>query len=389
MWFMINCRFNAVSRFVESFWEFEIYEPHDLTQAIRFRALSVLVPPPIAKRDTVKPDLLVVLRESQANLRQFWEKSTPPPLVDSPSTRSRWEGQLRVHVFGGGTWLTEFSLFTGFCWGDFGPAGSYAPFTLAPLMRETLPVQLRRLGYRTVVFNPLRRTYLNARTSYRQYGFEEVFSHEDLPLSHVWQELSDREFYAAALQRLRETDDGRPVFAFILTIRNHGPHNFPAQKDHPELPPEWPVAVRSSIADYLERQAETNLDYAWLQEAWLSSSRPRVLVSFGDHWPSLEGGMPWLVNHLAASRPAQRQVYRTPLVFEANYPGTFPCRLPEYDVVYLGATLLEFTGLPTGEFFRSNLWLRDQCAGAYVDAPDQPLIRGYLTWAHDALGAWQ
>jgi len=105
-----------------------------------------------------------------------------------------------------------------------------------------------------------------------------------------------------------------------------------------------------------------------VQEAWLSSSRPRVLMSFGDHWPSLDRGVHWLVDHPAANRPNATAIYRTPAVFQANYPGTCPCRLSEYDVVYLGATLLEFAGLETGDF-SVRTCARDQCAGAYVDAP--------------------
>ncbi|WP_449422143.1 sulfatase-like hydrolase/transferase [Rhodanobacter lindaniclasticus] len=61
---------------------------------------------------------------------------------------------LRTHSFGGGTWVSEFASLTGMPQDIFGPGGMYAPYLLAPHVRDTLPQLLRRLGYRTIAIYP-------------------------------------------------------------------------------------------------------------------------------------------------------------------------------------------------------------------------------------------
>ena len=160
--FMETRSVNILPRFIESFWDFDIVEPHDVLQAFRFQTLMAQSPRSPTVRATAKPDIMVVLRESNANIRQLWE-TTRASLQAESFVKTDWKGQMRSHSFGGGTWLAEFAFLTGFRALDFGDAGSYAPYTLAPRMREALPVQLHRLGYRTVVFYPVHGTFLNAR----------------------------------------------------------------------------------------------------------------------------------------------------------------------------------------------------------------------------------
>ena len=85
----------------------------------------------------------------------------------------------------------------------------------------------------------------------------------------------------------------------------------------------------------------------------------------------------------------QQVLFHTPLSLEANYSLPNKPLLKGYDIAYLGATELESAGLECGNVFSSNLWLRDRLNGAYAESNDQPLVKGYLTNAHDSLGAWR
>ena len=63
--------------------------------------------------------------------------------------------KLRVETFGGGSWLTEFSVLTGLSSYSFGGMRQFVQQIMAGKVRDTLPQALSRCGYRNVVFYPI------------------------------------------------------------------------------------------------------------------------------------------------------------------------------------------------------------------------------------------
>jgi hypothetical protein len=68
--------------------------------------------------------------------------------------------KLRVETFGGGSWLTEFSVLTGLSIHSFGGMRQFVQQIMAGKVKEALPQALTRCGYRNVVFYPMLRHFL-------------------------------------------------------------------------------------------------------------------------------------------------------------------------------------------------------------------------------------
>jgi len=126
----------VMARIVYSYGAFEFIAPTlgaagaDFERAAR--ALSPASAPSAAT--TVRPDVVVWLNESTLDPRQYRLDGTALPALPmfdkSPYTRAA--GLLRVHTFGGRTWLSEFSMLTGLVPADFGPRSTLGFNSVAP-----------------------------------------------------------------------------------------------------------------------------------------------------------------------------------------------------------------------------------------------------------------
>jgi phosphoglycerol transferase MdoB-like AlkP superfamily enzyme len=237
------------------------------------------------------PDILVALSESLmnpgyldvcANDRQACRFN----MFSNEHPYQGVSGPLLVHTHGGGTWLSEFAFLTGFDWRVFGSGGAHAPKSIAPRVQSTLVTHLKSLGYRTVAIYPVRGNFLNAREAYKHYGFDEFYAVEELGIQDGWLSTKDGVIFNKTLDLVQAKRDERPVFVFILTIFNHGPHGHQgATAALGEKDANIREALTADVADYLSRMKESDSAMDELRSKWLSSSHPRVLAWFGDHHP--------------------------------------------------------------------------------------------------------
>ena len=223
-----------------------------------------------------RPDIFMVL-----------EESTLPPAALSPAYEPHTlfagnadqTGPLRVHTFAGGTWRTEFSLVTQMLPQEFGSDGLYVFQQLAGRVNRSIFTELKALGYRTMVFYPVAGSFINAATFYRSIGVDEFYDPESLGISAGWAwTIPDAVLYQAMLKKAAESD--APVVAFMLTINQHGPHDY-----------------QDPVADYLKRFTESDRAYGGFLHALAARGRPAGVVAFGDHQPEftarfIEDGLP-------------------------------------------------------------------------------------------------
>lgn len=335
------------------------------------------------------PDILIVLEESTFDPRLI--ARCPLPLCESTllhpprGARASEQGALLVHSTGGGTWLSEFAFLTGFDWRAFGRGGAYAPVSLAPRVRRALPLRLRAAGYRTVAVCPTDGNFLNARTAYASYGFEEFHAAEDLRLGSDWHAVRDALVFERALAIAARAQDTRPLFLFVQTIRNHGPHGEPGARIPGDL---RSLSRRTSrgLADYLGRMRESASDYAALAQRWLASPRPRVIGWFGDHQPETAWTFTANPGALRAARlprhlPAGQLQYLTRWQLSANFPATaLPSGRDVLDLAFLGTRLLRFAGLPPDPEERATLSLAAHCHGLMLGCEDRDRVADYLSY---------
>ncbi|MFO1400469.1 MAG: sulfatase-like hydrolase/transferase [Steroidobacteraceae bacterium] len=335
------------------------------------------------------PDILVVLEESTFDptlIARCPLAQCDSTLLHAPRRAAANEqGALLVHSTGGGTWLSEFAFLSGFDWRIFGRGGAYAPVSVAPRLQRALPLRLRAAGYRTIAVCPTDGNFLSARSAYASYGFEEFHAAEDLHFGANWHSVRDAEVFDRTLDIAARGTDTRPLFVFVLTIRNHGPHGEPGSSIPPEL-----AGVRkrttAGLADYLGRMRDSATDYAALARRWLAAPRPRVIGWFGDHqpetaWTFTADPAALRTARLPTHLPADQLQYLTRWQLSANFPAAAaPAGTDALDLAYLGARLLRFAGLPLDPEERASLALAAHCHGLMLGCDDRNQVADYLSY---------
>jgi len=340
------------------------------------------------------PDIVQVLEESTFDPSIFTACGAPEchlPMFQ-PDARTRGTGVLRTHTFGGGTWVSEFATLTGMPQDIFGPGGMYAPYVLAPHVRDALAMQLRRLGYLTIAIYPTEGSFINGRNAYKSYGFDHLYDVNELKLDE-WEETDKQMFDAAKRVYDQVKKPGQPVFIMILTINQHGPHDdlplaqLPAPFNRGLLTGLSPAATINFSA-YLSRLHDSDVAMRGLEHDFLDRAQPTLLVHFGDHQPSFEG----MIRPLARTLPLALQPYRDFLTYymlKSNYVGEPLPSFPMMDIAFLPSMVLQAAGLPKDPYFSALHELRTRCNGLYDDCKIPGLIDSYHAWTFGRLHVYQ
>jgi phosphoglycerol transferase MdoB-like AlkP superfamily enzyme len=189
------------------------------------------------------PDIVSVLEESTFDPAMLEVCKLPlcKHKMFAPDGRTRAHGFLTIHVWGGGTWTSEFALLTGLDHQLFGDAGLYAPYNLAPRVVHTLPRVLQGAGYRTIAIYPMSGDFINARNAYKFYGFDRFYDGQDYGLSWDSSDNDLMQVFDRIYADEKKAVGDQPLFIMLLTLRQHGPHStplkeLPAPYDKPLFP---------------------------------------------------------------------------------------------------------------------------------------------------------
>lgn len=365
----------------------------DAAAELNWASTTAGLPLPQVTQST-HPDIIQVLEESTFDPSIFIGCTIPQCRVRmfQPDQYTRAHGLLRTHTFGGATWVSEFSVLSGMPQNIFGAAGIYAPFVLAPRLRDSLPMQLRRLGYLTIAVYPLGGNFINARNAYRAYGFDKFYDINDLDLP-VWG-TSDAQMFAAARKVYDDNKKpGQPVFMMVLTMKQHGPHDsvplaeLPAPFDEGLLP-NLPANEQLNLSAYLSRLQESDQGMTQLEQDFLHRPQPTVIVHFGDHQPSFGG----LIRNMPRTLPPGLEPYQDNLTYfmiKSNFEGPALPDYPMLDIAYLPSMVLKAAGLHEDPYFSALTSMKIRCHGLYDDCSDKPLLRSYYAWIFNRLGVYQ
>jgi phosphoglycerol transferase MdoB-like AlkP superfamily enzyme len=343
-----------------------------------------------------RPDILMALEESTFD--PWLIAACKAPACDSPMfqapayARRVLQGPLVVQTTGGGTWLTEFAFLSGLDWRSFGRGGAYAPVSLAPRLQHALPAYLRELGYHTVVVAPTGGDFLHARVAYRNYGFDEFYSADDLKLKGDWHAQHDGLVFERALAAVQAHPDPRPLFLYVLTIRNHGPHGDITGK----LPARYAAVEKQlglPLADYLERLDDSAREFDEVRRSWLGSPRPRVIGWFGDHqpevaWDFLDTRADTRPERLARNAQDDEMRFLTWHQLSANFgEASSTSRDLAMASPYLMPELLQFAGLPLTAHEDAALEVAAACQLRLLGCANRPLVDDYLSFRIHELAA--
>jgi phosphoglycerol transferase MdoB-like AlkP superfamily enzyme len=338
------------------------------------------------------PDIVQVLEESTFDPAPYTHCTVPECHLGmfKPDALTRGTGVMRVHTFGGGTWVSEFAALTGMPQDIFGPGGMYAPYVLAPHVRDSLPLQLKRLGYTTVAIYPTNGVFLNGHDAYKAYGVDHFYGAHELGLDD-WDETDAQMFTAAKRVYDQLKKPGQPIFIMILTINQHGPHDDPMStlpKQFQNLLQGLPDATALNFDTYLQRLHDSDVAMKGLEHDFLDRTQPTVLVHFGDHQPSFDD----LMRTLPRTMPSELvsyQDYLTYYMIKSNVPGAALPTYPMLDIAHLPGMVLKAAGLPMDPYFTALTSLRERCNGLYADCADKDLVKSYYAWIFNRLRVYQ
>jgi hypothetical protein len=224
--------------------------------------------PPASQQTLVapadKPDIFFILQESTF-LPEILRPEHKAKRLFGDGAAQR--GPLKVHTYGGGTWRTEFSLTTQMRPQEFGSDGLYVFHQLEGRVHRSIFTELKKLGYRTVVFYPVPGFFINAAPFYASIGVDEFYDPESLGINKGWDwKTPDEAFYKAMLAKLENSP--QPVVALMLTISQHGPH-----------------ATQDPMTDYIARFDAADRAHGEFLDALAARGRKAGVVTFGDHQP--------------------------------------------------------------------------------------------------------
>jgi len=339
----------------------------------------------VAPGRQLAPNVIMVLMESTFNVNRAFQLRSP---VLSPVYASFAETQavlpLRVNAVGGGTWITEFETITGVDSRLFGYSGFYTHAAVAPYVRNSLPLYLRRHGYQTSAYYPVSGKFYNARNAYRFYGFER-FTSLVPETSDIWLR-SDAIIAERAILTENRQADNSPALVAILLLENHSPH--PCDADAKTGPQTLFLAAATSdetctLNAYLHRQAGTAVALeklrAWLRAKQKHTGRPWLLVAYGDHQPySFTGGDVNTVNPMNFSRFRTGEALTETLVRIEGTARLGPAccmgQLPDWLLPTIISGAVAHT--PDDLYLPINLALRGACGTDILPLAQPPAMTG-------------
>jgi phosphoglycerol transferase MdoB-like AlkP superfamily enzyme len=228
-------------------------------------------------------NLHIVLEES------FWD---PTALAGAgysadpidPRFRALWAESNNTQglspAFGGQTANAEFEVLCGF------PVNQIAVKFEFSMLRDVpcLPRILSGLGYRTVASHPNVAGFWNRYTAYERLGFETFWAQDALDMSdRNGPFLADRSLHRQVREKLQATDDGRPLFDYIVTIDGHWMYDA-GDKRPPVLTSQSKIKEVGDYANMLHYKTQQMMDGI---EAIRRDDPDSVIVVFGDHLPML------------------------------------------------------------------------------------------------------
>jgi len=350
--------------------------------ADHFAGLPEVDPFPASARcdmSASRPDVFVVLSESQIDLSQLKQYGMDQRFSNDFKSSDGSSRALRVETFGGGTWISNFSLMTGLSSLDFGWRAPYLTTTMQGKVHQSLPTEFARCGYKTAVLMPMAHGFVNEGPFLESIGIDEVLDYDRIGASQYAH--PDRFYFEAArsyIEHHRRTD-GRPLFLQVQTMFAHSPYSSKLAQPAADEVAETGIF---ELDEYVRRVAQSQRDFNWFlsQSEAESSDHPAIILEFGDHQSSATRELVSRLNPDFAVDELGSSAYLS--YFTVHGMGTrvdmTPFDFASLDIAYLGVSLMQAAGLDTSPMFTDLAALRDRCDGRMYFCADRAAVDRHL-----------
>jgi phosphoglycerol transferase MdoB-like AlkP superfamily enzyme len=318
-----------------------------------------------------QPDLYLVLSESQTLPTYYGEITAPEELLASFRSGDGEVHPLYVETFGGGTWVTNFSVMTGLSTFDFGVQAPHVTQLMEDRVKGALPDVLARCGYRTVTIMPMNFSFVGEGLFLKSIGFQEIYDAKAMGIATHG--IRDEVYFAFARKLIAEhrAKDKRPLFLSIQTLFPHGDY-YDSEVPESELATVFTSNARAN--EYMRRMAIARRDLGVFAD-WLKADpglNGSVLAEYGDHQSEATRVFAEAKDkdgHLFTD--PRSDVYKTFFTLHGfGAPIDYTVLKQAEDVGFLSARLIKAAGLSTSPVFEDLVRLSDHCAGRYFSCVD-------------------
>ncbi|MDX7992046.1 LTA synthase family protein [Xenorhabdus littoralis] len=360
------------------------YQPPEFGSSADYflqQAKNVTLPEP---QSDVKPDVVVLLQESTVNPHIYPlpnDVKLPDLYMFRRDAGVSAQSPLRVQTFGGGTWLSEFSVLTGLNTDDFGSRKNAVFYFVVDHLRNSLFRAMKDNGYYTVVLTPFNKSAYHAGHAYKTLGVDRIIQPQELgyPASreeNLWTiPTQDMLSYVKTILA-QETD--KPIFIFSLTMYEHGPYEESHHDDYGLTGKIENSTLVGKFSHYMEKITASDPAIEDFSEFVAKRDKPTVFLYFGDHQPSIHFDQ----YHSPLSDPA----HLTQFTLRDNLKQGAPITTGKLtDISFLGGMILERTRLSAPAFYQANMIMRHLCEGALNDCQDNALVESYKHYIYQQL----
>lgn len=330
------------------------------------------------------PDIIVIMNETFSDLRVLGELSTNKDYLPflRNLTKNTIKGNLYLPVTGAGTSNSEFEFLTGNSMA-FLPGGSNAYELYIKSKLPSLAQTLGDQGYSRTAYHTYYKKSWKRNINYPLLGFESFFALEDILDTETVEAYRDGEislfeyeqkisflypddkillrrfvsdsFDYKELERMYEArNPDQPFFLFNVTMQNHGSYdlaysNFDQQIQITSEEKFYPKANR-----YLSLIYESDKALKELIDYFSNTSRPVMVVLFGDHQPAVEEEFveSLLGTRLTNATVSQNQKrFATPFMIWTNYSSQSGY-IEKMSANYLSTLILQQAGLQMTDYNR-------------------------------------
>lgn len=312
------------------------------------------------------PNIIVVMDEAFSDLSVLGDFETNEdymPFVHSlmEGHENTVTGKINVSVCGGNTANSEFEFLTGNSM-YFLPSGSIPYQQYIKDETPSMASHLSELGYETYAQHPYNSTGWDRDTVYPLMGFENVsFISDYSNRNYIRDYVSDGSSFQKIIDTYENKPIGKPAFIFNVTMQNHGGYSEKYSNFETDIKVDG--VSNYSLEQYLSLMKVTDSEFENLVNYFSNVDEKTVIVFFGDHQPNNAVAGPILsANGIDSEDMTMEQLnsrYEVPYVVWANY-DIEEAKNADTSLNYLGAEVLEISGVPTSDYQNFLLELKKE-----------------------------
>ncbi|MBR0381860.1 MAG: LTA synthase family protein [Eubacterium sp.] len=268
------------------------------------------------------PHIITIMDESFSDLSILGKVSTDTevmPFISSLKANTI-SGYALASVYGGNTANSEYEYLTGNSMAGFSPnVVPYQQYVRSPIYSMVSYLK-SSYNYNCIAMHPFLENGWNRPVAYKFLGFDKCFFIDDFPQKKFVREyVSDQEMFEFLIKTFEEEKD-QPLFAFGVTMQNHGGYSYDGKNYSPQVKLNNLNDDYPEVEQYLSLIHETDKAVKYLITYFENSEEDVIIVFFGDHQPKLSDSFYNAIGkRTSETLDEQQQLYKVPFFIWANY----------------------------------------------------------------------